>query len=344
MKVFCSIALFALALPVFAQTAAPAASKPKSTAPAATAKPKPAVRKPSPAKAAQSNPPASSASDSKTVLTVGTEKVSADDFEAFIEALPEQYKAQAQGPMKRQIAQELARVKLLAAEARRRGLDKDRKTQNRIAFQTENMLAGAVFSEIMKSAPVDTAAVRKYYDDHKNEYEEAQARHVLIRFKGSPAPLRAGKTELSDEEALAKVQELRKKIVGGEDFAVIARAESDDAGSGANGGDLGTFKRGMMVEAFDKAAFNQPIGEVSEPIKTQFGYHLVQVQKRESKSFEEARPQIEEKIRPEAARGAVESMVQSANVVYDDSYFGPAQAPAAAPGKPPVQTQPDNKK
>jgi parvulin-like peptidyl-prolyl isomerase len=270
--------------------------------------------------------------------------VSADDFEAFIEALPEQYKAQAQGPMKRQIAQELARVKLLAAEARRRGLDKDRKTQNRIAFQTENMLAGAAFSEILKQTPIDEAAVRKYYDEHKKEYEQAQARHVLIRFKGSPVPLRSGQTELSEEEALAKVQELRKQIIGGADFAAIAKAESDDSGSGANGGDLGTFKRGMMVPAFDTAAFSQPVGEVSEPIKTQFGYHLVQVQKRDSKSLDEARTEIEAKIRPEAARSLVESMVNGANVVYDDSYFGPAQAPATTPGKPPIHTQPDNKK
>jgi parvulin-like peptidyl-prolyl isomerase len=271
------------------------------------------------------------------VLTIGAETITAEQFEAFLHILPEQYRAQAQGqsPVKRQIAQELARVKLLAAEARRRGLDKDDATQLRLAFQAENMLAGAAFNEILKKAPIDETAARKYYDEHKNEWEQAQARHVLVRFKGSPSPLRTGQKELSEDEALAKVQELRKRILGGEDFAAIAKSESDDQGSGANGGDLGPFKRGTMVPAFDQAAFTQPVGEVSEPVKTQFGYHLIKVEKRESKPFEEAKSEIESKMRPEVARSTVESMVANAKVVYDEGYFGPAQTtPAPAADKP----------
>src|SRR4030095_104336 len=95
----------------------------------------------------------------------------------------------------------------------------------------------------MKPAEADG---QKYYDAHKGEYEKIKARHILIRFKGSPVP--AGeKKDLTEEEALAKTKALRARIVGGEDFATIAKAESDDTGSGAAGGSLDFFGPGQMV-------------------------------------------------------------------------------------------------
>jgi len=83
---------------------------------------------------------------------------------------------------------------------------------------------------------------------------------------------------------------LRKKIQAGADFAELARQESDDAGSGANGGDLGSFRRGQMVPTFEQAAFAMQPGDLSEPVKTPFGYHVIKVEAKESKSFDEVRP------------------------------------------------------
>jgi hypothetical protein len=71
------------------------------------------------------------------------------------------------------------------------------------------MLAGALFADIQSSAKTDDAAVKKFYDEHKQEYEAVAARHILIRFKGSPVPMRPNAKDLTEEEALAKVQELR---------------------------------------------------------------------------------------------------------------------------------------
>ncbi|MEZ4682127.1 MAG: peptidylprolyl isomerase [Caldilineaceae bacterium] len=83
--------------------------------------------------------------------------------------------------------------------------------------------------------------------------------------------------ERTDAEARAFAEELRQRILAGEDFATLAEQYSDDTGSGANGGDLGWFGHGAMVSQFDEAAFNLEIGEISEPIKTQFGYHIIEV-------------------------------------------------------------------
>jgi parvulin-like peptidyl-prolyl isomerase len=98
-----------------------------------------------------------------------------------------------------------------------------------------------------------------------------------------------------DAEALALANELRARILAGEDFAALAQAYSDDTGSGANGGDLGWFGRGRMVAPFEEAAFSLPVGEVSEPVKTDFGYHLIEVLERDdARAKDEAQLQQEQ--------------------------------------------------
>jgi len=90
---------------------------------------------------------------------------------------------------------------------------------------------------------------------------QADARHILV-----------------DDETLCN--ELKSKIAGGEDFAALAR-EHSKCPSGGNGGSLGTFGPGQMVPEFDKVVFSAPVNEVQGPVKTQFGYHLLEVTKRE---------------------------------------------------------------
>ena len=134
--------------------------------------------------------------------------------------------------------------------------------------------------------------------------------------------------EKNPKKALAKAKALRARIVAGEDFGTIAKAESDDSGSGKNGGELDFFGHGQMVPPFEQAAFAAPIGQITEPVKSQFGYHLIEVEKHETKTFDEVRPEIEKKIRPELAKKAVEDLRKQAVVIVDDAFFGPAQ-PAA---------------
>lgn len=100
--------------------------------------------------------------------------------------------------------------------------------------------------------------------------------------------------ERTDAEAKALAESLRQRILAGEDFATLAREYSDDTGSGAQGGDLGWFGRTAMVAPFAETAFTLPIGEISEPIKTQFGYHIIEVlEKDENRPKEESQLQQE---------------------------------------------------
>src|SRR5262249_10524798 len=139
------------------------------------------------------------------------------------------------------------RILVLAQEGHRRKVDETAQYKTQINFQNSNILAGLTFDQIGKETKIDDAELRKYYDAHLNELDQVKARHILIRMKGSPLPVKPGQKDLTEEEALAKVQELRKQIEAGKDFATLAREESDDTGSGSNGGDLGYFHHNQMV-------------------------------------------------------------------------------------------------
>jgi len=280
---------------------------------------------------AASPAPAPPPEPDKVVLTIGNEKITEAEFDDMINAVPEQYRQYARGAGKRSFAEQIAQVKVLSQEAEKRKLDQDPKLRNELEFQHQNLLAQAMFLKLQETVKVDDAAVEKYYNEHKNEYEVLKARHILIRVKGAPMQAVAGKPELTDDEALAKAQAIRKRLAGGEDFATIARADSDDAGSGAQGGDLGEFKKGMMVPPFETAAFAAKVNEITEPVKTPFGYHLIQVQSHATKSMAEVRSDIEKKLRPDLARAEVEALRKGATVQMDDGFFG--AAPPAQPAR-----------
>jgi parvulin-like peptidyl-prolyl isomerase len=256
------------------------------------------------------------------VITIGTMKVTKGEYEQFINALPPQIQTEAKGPNKRKVAEQYAELRMMAEEARKRKIDQTPATKVQIAFQIDQMLAQMLFRDLQATVKVDDASVQKYYNEHKAEYEEVKARHILVRFKDSRVPLREGQKELSDAEALAKAQELKKKLDAGGDFAALAKTESDDTGTGAQGGDLGQFGRGQMVPEFDTAAFKQDVGKVGEPVRSAFGYHLIKVEERKSKTLADMKDQIEKQLRPELAKQEVEAIKKANAIGVDDAYFG----------------------
>jgi peptidyl-prolyl cis-trans isomerase C len=285
--------------------------------PAAAPPPKPAATAPAPA-AASSDP---------IVLTVGTEKITRTQFEQIfaqiVESMPAERRAAAQAPQaKRQLAEQLAELKALAQEARREKIDQTPEAKAQLAMRSDQLVAGMLFQKISKDAKPSAADLQAYYDGHKADYDAVTARHILIRMTGSAVPLKEGEKDLSDDEALAKAKDIRAKLVAGADFAELAKADSDDAGSGANGGVLGDFTHGRMVPQFEEAAFALKVNEISEPVKTQFGYHIIQVTKHESKSMDDMKAEITEKIGPEMAQKSVDAIKSKTTITFDQTYFG----------------------
>jgi len=278
----------------------------------------------------QQTAPANGADADPVVLTVGSEKITQSMFQEIISSLPAQQQAQLTSPeARRSLAEQVAELKVMAQEGRARKLDQSPAVKAKMALQFDQILATAVYQQLTAGDP-DDAALRAYYAAHKQDWDEVKARHILIRTQSSRVPVREGHKELTDEEALAKAKEVRAKIVAGAKFEDQAKIESDDTGSGENGGDLGTFGAGQMVPEFDEVVFKAPVGQVTEPIKTAFGYHLILVEERKSKPFEEARADIEQKIRPEMGQKAIDGLKTKTAIVYDEKYFGKSAALAPA--------------
>jgi peptidyl-prolyl cis-trans isomerase C len=271
----------------------------------------------------------------QVIITVGTETLTFAQFEHIVDALPEQYKNFYRGPGRKQFADNVVKVLLLAQEAKRRKLDETPAYQTQAVFQGETVLANLAFAAMSAETKVDGAVLQKYYEDHKADYEQAHARHILVRFQGSPIPVKPGQKDLTDAEALAKTQELLKQIKAGGDFAALATKESDDT-SAAQGGDLPTFPHGKMVPSFDQAAFAMAPGQISEPVKSQYGYHIIKLESKETKGFDDVKGEIEKKLRPEQAQKAMEELENKSKVIYDPQFFGPP-TPAPMPMPAPVK-------
>ncbi|MBS1766939.1 MAG: peptidyl-prolyl cis-trans isomerase [Acidobacteria bacterium] len=147
-------------------------------------------------------------------------------------------------------------------------------------------------SELAKDTAVTDAEVQKTYQDHIAQYTtpgQVKARHIL--FKAS--------TDAEYAEAMKKAEALRAKLVRGGDFAAAAEQYSDDPSAKGRGGDLGWFDAPKMVKAFSDAAFKLKKGEISEPVKTQFGIHLIQLEDSkpaEVKPFDEVKAQIKAQL------------------------------------------------
>ena len=151
--------------------------------------------------------------------------------------------------------------------------------------------------------------IQQYYNAHQAEYqmpEQARARHILIKVD-------AGADAKTDAAAKAKAEDLLKQIKGGANFADLAKKYSDDPGSKDSGGELGFAQRGRMVPEFDKAIFSQKIGD-TEIVKTQFGYHIVQVEERQqahTQSLSEVLPTIQATLIRQKSSAAQEAYVQA---------------------------------
>jgi peptidyl-prolyl cis-trans isomerase C len=262
----------------------------------------------------------------RVVIQVGDVKLTSGQMGQILEAFPENQRVFANGPGRAQFVDQVVRILLLAEEGRRRKLNETDAYRNQLTYSADGILANQTDAEIKRQVAGDEALLRGYYEAHKSEYQQIHVRHILIRMQGSPVTLPPGQKDLTDAEALAKAQEIRQKLVQGADFADLARTESYDVGSNSKGGDLGFLKHGQTVPSFEDAAFALPDGELSQPVKTSYGYHLIRVEERKpTKTFEDLRPELEKNLGTEASRKFVENLKAKTKVVIDPDFGAPSK-------------------
>ncbi|HUJ12593.1 MAG TPA: peptidylprolyl isomerase [Thermoanaerobaculia bacterium] len=302
-----------------------------------------AQEKPAATTPAQPAPAATeTASADPVIITAGSIAVHRSEFENAVKSLPPEYQSYALGPGKKQFADDFLRMKLLASEGMKAGLDKSPDVMKQLDLLKENLVAQEELKRLDSSTAVSDADLKKAYDENKKDYEQVKAKHILIAFKGSPAAQK-GKKELTDAEAKARAEALRADIVAGKaKFEDVAKKDSDDVESGKNGGELGAFGHGQMVPEFEAAAFNAKVGEVTQPVKTQFGYHIIKVEERTTTPFDQVKATLEKNLKQQKLRETLDALKENAKPVYDQAYFAtpkPAEAPKSAPAKPEANKQ-----
>jgi peptidyl-prolyl cis-trans isomerase D len=176
--------------------------------------------------------------------------------------------------------------------------------------------------------------VALYYDEHIDEFktpETIDARHILFKVAQDA-------DDATAEAARTKAEDVHRQIMAGGDFEELARTHSEEAATGANGGFLGTFGRGQMVKPFEEAAFGLEAGQVSAPVRTQFGYHIIRVDKK-TPAGTRTLAEAENKIRGQLAdRRARALALEDAEAAYDLSYENEDLAAVAEQLGRPLQT------
>ena len=171
---------------------------------------------------------------------------------------------------------------------------------------------------IQRQIEVTAEEVKQYYEEHKQQFgtpEERRASHILIGAPANATPDQKAKAKAKAESLLAEAKKSPKA------FAELAKKNSEDPGSAAEGGDLGFNPRGRMVKPFDDTLFGMKVGEISGPVETQYGYHIIKldaIKSGEGPKFEAVKPKIEEEVRKsKAGKRFAEAAENFSNTVYE---------------------------
>jgi len=244
-----------------------------------------------------------------------------DDIGSDLQGPPEQ--------KREQLISYLTDIILVSAAAEKRNLADTPEFKRRQAMMRNKLLMGAMLQAHAKSAMTDEE-LRKVYEEAVKPMateEEVRARHILVE---------------NEDDAKAIAEQVR----GGADFAALAKEKSKDPGSAEEGGDLGYFTKARMVPEFSEVAFKMYAGQVSNPVKSQFGWHVIKVEDRRTRpvpEFEQVRNQIETYVARRAQTEFVGQLREGAKIERLDRPAG-AAPPMTLPSVPAVPTGPTGKK
>ncbi|MCV2368654.1 peptidylprolyl isomerase [Roseateles oligotrophus] len=219
--------------------------------------------------------------DNAVVIESAGLSITKAEFEQMLAGDPRLPVALARPAAKLALGTDFGKAFALEAEARRRQLDRDPAVQLKIRSYTQQLLANELLIKLRSGFLQDEAQLRAYYEINKEAYAQPRVRHILVRTKSSPVALIKGRPDLPLEQARAKAEALRLRLVNGADFAGLAKAESDDQGSLRTGGDLGFVAKGSTDANFEAAAYSLATGVLSTLIQTEFGFHILRVDERQ---------------------------------------------------------------
>lgn len=245
------------------------------------------------------------------LATVGGQAITEADLTFAAEDLAAELQAIPPAERRAFLLTVLIDMKVMANAAREAGLDATEIFARRLAYLEERSLRRAFFAEVIEAGVTDEkiAAAYEILAAEFTPEPEVRARHILV-------------------PSLEEAQSIRAEIEGGRSFEDAAAQYGTD-GTRATGGDLGFFSTGMMVEPFEQAAFALEVGQLSQPVQTQFGWHLIKLEDRRVSApptLDQIRPQLAQQVLYDTFNETVGTLKGGAEIVITDADLAAAVA------------------
>lgn len=241
-------------------------------------------------------------SENKVLAKVNGKEILLSDVYNLMSAMPDRDRFNNEEGVKA-LADELVNQELILEDAKKREIDKEKQFQDELDLVKDNMLKNYAMQKILNQVQISDKELIDYYNENKESLFNSStytASHILV-------------------DSLDKAKEVLEEINNGLDFAEAAKKYSLDP-SKENGGSLGTFPKGVMVKEFQDGLDSIEVGQISEPVKSQFGYHIIKLddKKEEDNSFEKIKDQVkatyEMKKRQEKYLEVVNQLLKTAEV------------------------------
>lgn len=245
---------------------------------------------------------------SRVLANVNGKPITEEDVDRFIAALGRSAQAYNNPQGRAAILEQLIAQRLFLLDAQRNLLEREQAFKDQLAAVKEQLLMEYAIGKCVDGVRVTEDEVKAYYEAHKDEMkseETVNASHILV-----------------DSEE--KANELLAAITAGSITFEDAARENSTCPSSAEGGNLGDFGRGQMVPEFDTACFEMEEGEVRGPVKTQFGYHLIRLNKKNAAdviSYADVRAQLHQQVMQEKQQAAYQSKINQLKIMYPVDKF-----------------------
>jgi peptidyl-prolyl cis-trans isomerase C len=294
--------------------------------------------KPASKPAAQSAATAAASSSEKVVLKVGDTKVTQAEVDFLIGNLNPQVRQTVVTRGRKPVGDEYAMMVLLSQKAHDEHLEATPEIQRKIELEKLQILAQEEYQKIAAGIQISPDEINTYYTGHKSDFpEEAEIREFVVTKKAADA--KAGDPGLSAEEAKTRLAEIQKAVEAGTNLDEVAKKFNVPNAVMVNPKPV-TIQKGQMIPALDKAAFDLLPNQFSAPLDTPRAVVLLQMLSRHQPDVKTVTPQIEDNLRQEKVRTALDDMKAKANIWMDPEYFKGPEDSSGAPKAPETPAQP----
>jgi len=270
----------------------------------------------------------------RVVAVIDGKQITAAEAADLLKAFPPEQRKQYESNLPN-LVQQIYMREQLADAAKKLNLEQQAPWKDQIELSRANILAQAYLNHLTDTATkAPLPDPQQFYNSHPGDFDSVKLSGIFVSYNAPGTPASAapggGRTEAGVPEGRDKVNDLEKKLKAGEDFVKLARAESDNQGSAAKGGELGTYTTGdpNIPADIKNAILKLQAGQFSEPVKIPNGFLIVKLDSRTQLPFEQARAGILQRLQTETSQAAVKQTLDKYKIeVQDPDFFNAASGP-----------------